>query len=56
MKINLTEFSSIMQESLLKFNKEWEKGLKENPEYWPEIMNEGDWYDQFLIYLSNNNI
>jgi len=48
------EFKTSLSNDLDKFVDEWEKGNKENESMYPTEINEGDWLDQFLIFLGNS--
>lgn len=51
----LQEFKSIVEKDLLNFYEEYTRGIIFNSEFFPLEMEEGDWYNQFLIFLSNIN-
>jgi hypothetical protein len=49
------KFKETLQNDLNGFIDMWEKGHKENPNMYPEELEEGDWLDQFLIHLTTND-
>ncbi len=50
--MNLIEFKNTINKDIEDFTKMWEEGKRENPQHFPNEMNEGDWLDQFLIFLN----
>lgn len=31
----------------------WRAEMKKNPSQWPKEMDEGEWYEQFLMFMSS---
>lgn len=48
--MDLVEFIRVMHEDVNNFQKYWEEGRLKDPEYFPDSMEEGDWYDQFVSF------
>lgn len=46
--MTLDEFVLQATADLVKFRREWQDGIAEDPDIWPESMPEGDWYAQFI--------
>ncbi len=49
--MTLEEFKSTMKADLDRFVQHYEAGHATDPQNWPAQMGEGDWYDQFLIFM-----
>ena len=49
----LEAFVAIMKADIDRFAANWRAQHAAKPEEWPLQMNEGDWYDQFLMYESS---
>ena len=50
--MTLEDFKKQAVIDIEKFVNEWEKGKIEHPDHYPDEMEEGDWFDQFLIFIS----
>lgn len=48
--MTLEEFIAEMKKDIDKFEVNWRKQNVAKPEHWPMEMNEGDWYEQFLMF------
>jgi hypothetical protein len=51
-EISLDAFVAILRKDVNRFSKYWEKGVKKQPEQFPEEMIEGDWFDQFISFMT----
>lgn len=49
---SLDDFCTDMQKDLERFKANWLKEREKNPDNWPLSMGAGDWYEQFLMFLS----
>jgi hypothetical protein len=49
--MKLEAFSRLIQLEAEKFKEHWLENAKKEPENWPTSMNEGDWWEQFIIHL-----
>lgn len=54
--MNLKAFLETCQKDIIDFEKEWNKGKKEFPEHYPDELDEGTWFDQFLSFLTSSTI
>lgn len=54
--MTLDEFKATLLEDIDAFVINHKKGHEENPEVWPLEMDEGDWFDQFLISMSGGTL
>lgn len=52
--MTLDEFVKESHEDIERFLKMWRDGQKENHEMFPDTMNPGDWFDQFMGFVSGN--
>lgn len=41
------------REDLTAFEKYWRENHAETPEHWPMEMGEPDWFEQFIMFMSN---
>jgi len=48
----LDEFVAEMQKDVERFRANWVENHGKTPKQWPMTMRAGDWYDQFLMFLS----
>jgi len=53
--MTLYEFEKDMQKELKKFKERWISGSILNSDHYPNELDEGEWYDQFLAWLSLND-
>ncbi len=49
--IKLEDFVALLQADLTSFKEEWLSHT--NEKNWPQEMSEGDWYEQFLSFLTS---
>lgn len=59
-EISLPEFKHKVLDYLNDFNKQWEESTqaakKENQEkFWPQTLNENEWFEQFISFLEQKN-
>jgi hypothetical protein len=52
MCVNLAEFIASMHKDVESFKAMWESGAAESAEQFPNEMEEGDWFDQFMLFES----
>jgi hypothetical protein len=53
--MTLDEFIKSMKQDLDAFRANWKEQQSEVPEHFPNDLDEGDWYDQFLTFESLNS-
>lgn len=53
--IPVSIFVQIYKDELDKFEKFWNDNQEKVPEQFPDFLNEGDWLEQFLIYLDTTD-
>ena len=53
MKMNLKQFKHEMLDDFDRFEKFWLENQKTNKEHFPEEMGDGDWFDQFMSFISS---
>lgn len=46
------EFLQELYNDVERFRKEYQRGMREEPEWYPDEMEEGDWVDQFLTFYT----
>ena len=51
--MKLDEFVKTEQENIVKFAKFWKLNSEKFDHIFPNEMNEGDWYDHFLIWVED---
>jgi len=51
--MDLKKFTEICKDDVNQFEKEWILNKKKNPEYFPDELSEGEWFDQFLTFLTS---
>ena len=51
--MNLKKFAEICKGEVDQFEKEWVLNKKKNPECFPDELSEGEWFDQFLAFLTS---
>lgn len=49
--MTVEEFTESLARDVYRFKSFWLENQQQEPESFPKEMNEGDWYDQFLIYM-----
>ena len=49
-------FVASMRHHLAHFEDNWKTMREKKPEDWPEKMGQGDWYDQFLIFMASGDV
>lgn len=49
-----SEFVKEMQKDLDGFEKRWKSMQAKKPEHYPNELGEGDWLEQFIIYLEED--
>lgn len=52
--MRIEEFINISEDEILKFKGFWEYNHNTNPEMFPLNMEEGDWFEQFMAYITSN--
>jgi hypothetical protein len=50
---SLDEFIADCKADADRFKAMWDKNRAEHPHAYPSHMNEGDWFDQFLLFLNS---
>lgn len=48
----LEDFIIEMHSDVERFKKMWEEGVLNEPQNYPIEMNNGDWYEQFIAFMS----
>lgn len=48
--MTLEEFAELLRESVDAFEKYYRVEAENNPEFWPQDMEAGDWFDQFMLW------
>ena len=50
--IGLDEFANIASNDVQRFKENWLENRQKDPSMWPAEMSEGDWFDQFLCFVT----
>jgi len=50
--ISLDQFTAITKNEVEAFKNHWGAERSKDPKNWPLEMSEGDWFEQFLAFLS----
>lgn len=53
--MSLDEFITESRQDVERFRLHWLKQHDAKPEHFPTEMNPGDWFDQFITFLSNGS-
>ena len=53
--MTIEDFVASIRGDIAKFEANWKAQAKVDPKNWPAVMNEGDWYDQFLIFEASGD-
>lgn len=54
-EVTLAEFVAECQADIARFHANWERERAKNPEHFPTAMGAGDWFDQFLSFVSTGD-
>ena len=51
--MNLQEFKKTIEDDLSSFEQFWKDEGEKEPKNFPEELKEGDWFEQFLMFISS---
>ena len=54
-EISLKEFTDLLRKDVDQFESWYKTEQAKVPEHWPEQMGEGDWFEQFLLFMTSSN-
>ena len=50
--MKVSEFIESMHNDIDGFNKYWHENMEEFPEHYPKEMDEGEWFEQFMLWIT----
>ncbi len=53
--MTLQEFKQSILKDIERFENEWTAGQEDQPAHYPDEMEEGEWFEQFLAHQTNNS-
>lgn len=48
--MTLDEFKAELEKDSQEFFNQWKANQAKDPQFWPNSMSEGDWFEQFLAF------